>query len=48
MCKVLARYNNIIVHFHTHYRPEFMTEEDLVKILKAIDDKMVKEGVVKE
>ena len=48
MCMALARYGNIIVHFNTHYRPEFMTEEDLVKILESIDANMVQGGFARE
>lgn len=40
ICEVLARYNTIIMIFSTHMSPDFMTDDDLFRVLQAIDDKL--------
>jgi len=38
-CRMLARYHEYVVRFHTEVIPPYLTFEDLARILKSIDDK---------
>jgi hypothetical protein len=40
MCQFIGRYGRLVTRFNTHFRPEFMTEDELVMILQVIDDRM--------
>lgn len=40
MCTMLAQYGVHIIEFTTHVSPDFMTNDDLVRVLQAIDEKM--------
>ena len=39
-CKAVAQYGEYISVFRTHVSPEYMTLEDLERVLKAIDERM--------
>lgn len=39
-CKAVAQYDEYISVFRTHVSPEYMTLEDVERILKAIDERM--------
>lgn len=38
-CRMLARYHEYVVRFHTEVIPPYLTFEDLARILKSLDDK---------
>jgi hypothetical protein len=40
MCGILAQYGVYIIDTNTHMSPDFMTNDDLVRVLQAIDEKM--------
>jgi hypothetical protein len=40
MCQYIGRYGRFVTRFNTHFRPQFMTEEELLSVLEAIDSRM--------
>lgn len=40
MCRMIGQYDEYFVIFNTHMSPDFMTYEDLERVLQAIDERM--------
>jgi hypothetical protein len=42
MCIVTAQYEEYLIRFNVHMHPEFMTYQDLERVLRAIDERMAR------
>ena len=48
ICRILAHYDTVVMNFSTHMSPDFMTYDDLDRIVKAIDQKMLQSDLDQE
>jgi hypothetical protein len=42
MCNIIAQYEEYFIRFNVHMHPEFMTYQDLERVLRAIDERMAR------